>query len=113
MATRKRKTPDIFEEEFDPVETATGYSPKRAASPLGGAAKGRPAAGSIVKKKAGFYLSVDLLNRFTLKFHELKLAGIPIENKSTLLEAALGFALDDIDKGKGSRVLKQLERRSA
>ena len=117
MATRKRKTPDIFEEEFDPVETATGYSPTspptRAASPLGGAAKGRPAAGLIVKKKAGFYLSVDLLNRFTHKFHELKLAGTPIENKSTLLEAALRFALDDIDKGKGSRVLKQLEKRSA
>jgi hypothetical protein len=115
MATRKRKTPDIFDEDFDPVETATGYSqtspPTKAAPPPGSAAKGRPAAGLIVKKKAGFYLSVDLLNRFTHKFHELKLAGVPIENKSTLLEAALGFALDDIDKGKGSRVLKQLEKK--
>ena len=60
------------------------------------------------KKKAGFYLSVDLLNRFTHKFHELKLAGVAIDNKSTLLEAALGYALDDMDKGEQSQVLKKL-----
>ena len=115
MAPRKRKTPDLFHEDgFDPVETATGYAPSasRPKTPLssGAAVKGEPSAATVAKKKAGFYLSVELLNRFTLKFHELKLAGVPIENKSTLLEAALGFALDDIDKGKGSRVLKQLTK---
>ena len=60
------------------------------------------------KKKAGFYLSVDLLNRFNHKFHELKLAGVAIDNKSTLLESALSFALDDMDKGEDSQVLRNL-----
>jgi hypothetical protein len=117
MASRKKKIPDLFHEDgVDPVETATGYgrgvsqtnSPRRTDA----AVKGGPSVGMIPKKKAGFYLSVELLERFTHKFHELKLAGFPIENKSALLEAALGFALDDIDKGKGSRVLKQLLRRA-
>jgi hypothetical protein len=63
----------------------------------------------LPKKKAGFYLSVDVLQRFTFKFHELKLAGVAIDNKSTLLELALSFALDDMDKGKNSRVLKKLK----
>ena len=60
------------------------------------------------KKKAGFYLSADVLDRFTRKFHELKLAGVAVENKSTLLELALSFALDDLDKGTRSKVLKTL-----
>jgi hypothetical protein len=63
---------------------------------------------AAAKKKAGFYLSTDILNRFTLKFHELKLAGVAVDNKSTLLELALGYALDDLDKGSQSRVLKKL-----
>ena len=114
MAPRKRKTPDLFDDkEFDPVEAATGYAQSatqpKAPLPSGAALKGEPSAAMVTKKKAGFYLSVELLNRFTRKFHELKLAGVPIENKSTLLEVALGFALDDIDKGKSSRVLKQLD----
>jgi len=101
MATKKNKTPDIFAEEgLDPVQTATGYP----ASSHGAS----PGAGSVVKKKAGFYLSVNLLDRFNHKFHELKLAGVAIDNKSTLLEAALGFALDDLDKGQGSLVLKKI-----
>jgi hypothetical protein len=112
MATGRRKTPDFFKEEgIDPVETATGYPQKvpanKTATASGAKSQATTDTGMVAKKKAGFYLSVDILNRFTLKFHELKLAGIPIENKSTLLEAALDFALDDIDKGEGSRVLQQ------
>lgn len=113
MATGKSKIPDFFNEDgLDPVESATGYpqnSPeKKATNSSGVAAKTGPTVETAVKKKAGFYLSVDILNRFTLKFHELKLAGVAIDNKSTLLEAALGFALDDMDKGQGSQVLKKL-----
>ena len=113
MAPRKKKIPDLFHEDgFDPVETATGYaqseSSRKTPASTSAPVKGQPTAAMVTKKKAGFYLSVDLLNRFNLKFHELKLAGVPIENKSTLLEAAVRFALDDIDKGKGSRVLKQM-----
>ena len=63
-----------------------------------------------VKKKAGFYLSMDIIERFNRKFYELKLAGIAIDNKSTLLELALAFALDDLDKGGKSRVLQRLRR---
>jgi len=104
MAARSKDTPDLFEETtLDPVESATGYgisspSPRRSLN-------------TASKKKAGFYISVDVLRRFTLKFHELKLAGVAIDNKSTLLELALAFALDDMDKGKASRVLQNLQNR--
>lgn len=109
MATSRKKTPDFFDEDgLDPVETATGY-PQNSPDGRAGAASG-PTGAMAVKKKAGFYLSVDILHRFNHKFHELKLAGVAIDNKSTLLEAALGFALDDMDKGQGSRVLEKLER---
>jgi hypothetical protein len=63
------------------------------------------------KKKAGFYLSMEIIERFNRKFYELKLAGIAIDNKSTLLELALAFALDDLDKGAKSRVLRRLDNR--
>lgn len=113
MATDRKKIPDLFAEDgLDPVESATGYRPKSAqdnrADSSAAAAKAGPAAEPAAKKKAGFYLSVNLLNRFNLKFHELKLAGVAIDNKSTLLEAALGFALDDMDRGAGSQVLKKI-----
>ena len=105
MATGRIKLPDFFSEEgIDPVESATGKK-----QPLieDKNTKGRKSA-MTAKKKAGFYLSMDVLDRFTLKFHELKLAGIAIDNKSTLLELALEFALDDLDKGGESVVLQKL-----
>ena len=113
MATGRRKTPDFFNDDgVDPVESATGY-PQRVSEDISAFKAGTdtntsspPAAGA--KKKAGFYLSVQILERFTLKFHELKLAGIAIDNKSTLLELALSYALDDLDKGRESRVLQKL-----
>lgn len=82
--------PDFFEENrIDPIQAATG---------------GKPAA----KKKAGFYLSLEILERFNRKFFELKLAGCPVENKSALVEAALKYALNDLDRGEDSRVLGSL-----
>ena len=101
MAARRKDTPDIFADtELDPVESATG-----SASPPQAPPNSTPAA---AKKKAGFYLSVDVLQRFTRKFHELKLAGVAVDNKSTLVELALSFALDDMDKGRASQVLQKL-----
>jgi hypothetical protein len=92
MGPDKNSPADFFEESpLDPIQAAIG---------------GKPA--PVAKKKAGFYLSIKLLDRFTMKFHELKLAGIPIENKSALVEAALNFALDDIDQREQSRVLQSL-----
>ena len=92
MAAKKTTTPQFFDDTFlDPVKAATGRAKDEKA----------------LKKKAGFYLSLDLLDRFNRKFHELNLAGVAIENKSALLEAALAFALDDMDKGKKSSVLKR------
>jgi len=86
--------PDFFENTpLDPVRSATGDSRATPATP---------------KKKAGFYLSLHLIERFDRKFHELKLAGAAIDNKSNLLEAALAFALDDLDRGERSQVLKRL-----
>ena len=108
MATGRNKLPDFFGEDgIDPVESATGnrqplikdndtFSGKDAKTVLS------------TKKKAGFYLSKEILERFNRKFHELKLAGIPIENKSSLLELALAFTLDDLDKGGESQVLQKL-----
>jgi len=112
MAAKKKTTPDFFAEPLlDPVESATGY-PRRQRRAGGPSSSAKAATGHSIstttKKKAGFYLSVDILNRFTLKFHELKLAGVDVDNKSTLLELALCYALDDMDKGKQSRVLKKL-----
>jgi hypothetical protein len=108
MATGKNKLPDFFNEDgIDPVESATGNRQPLAED--SGTSSGKDAkTGMSTKKKAGFYLSKEIIERFNFKFHELKLAGIAIDNKSTLLELALAFALDDLDKGRKSRVLQRL-----
>ena len=113
MTTANRETPNFFSENVtDPVESATGPaqdSSEGSKAPQNAGTEAQTESGPVAKKKAGFYLSVDILERFTLKFYELKLAGVAIENKSTLLELAIAFALDDLDKGEESRVLKNLE----
>ncbi len=102
MAPDKRKIPDFFEKNLlDPVAAATGKKDMAGK-------KEQKKTTTEEKKKAGFYLTVSMLERFNRKFHELKLAGVNIENKSVLLESALDFALDDIDKGSKSRILKKL-----
>jgi len=108
MATGRNRLPDFFSEDgIDPVESATGK--RQPLTKDNDMSSGKDAkTGMSAKKKAGFYLSKEILERFTFKFHELKLAGIPIDNKSTLLELALSFALDDLDKGAKSRVLQRL-----
>ena len=94
MMSDPKDLPDFFENTpVDPVRSATGNSRATPTNP---------------KKKAGFYLSLDLIERFDRKFHELKLAGAAIDNKSNLLEAALAYALDDLDRGERSQVLKRL-----
>ena len=122
MAASKNKTPDFFKDEtFDPVEVASRpgragkarQNSKKLTRPHPGK-EGRQKArvgSSPDKKKAGFYVSVDLLDRFNHKFYELKLAGAAIENKSALLERALSFALDDLDKGAKSQVLKNAHKK--
>ena len=88
-------SPDFFEEhELDPLTAAAGG---KSASP-----KTPP------KKKAGFYLSEALLERFNRRFHQMKLDGAPIENKSALVELALSYALDDLDKGSRSKIAARL-----
>jgi len=114
MTSNKRTTPDFFEETpFDPVRTATGY-PAQARGPdikPSFGPSGRSAAqASPAKKKAGFYISEELLERFNLKYHELKLAGVAVDNKSGLLEILLTFALDDMDKGPNGEILPRLTR---
>jgi len=96
MATRRSQIPDLFEDHGpDPVEAATGR---------------KTAADS--KRKAGFYLSDNLLGRFNTRFYELKLAGAAVVNKSALLEAALDYALEDLERGVNSTILKRFARRS-
>ncbi len=94
--TDKPTTPDFFDENrLDPVAVATGRTPPKPAVP---------------KKKAGFYFSKALLDRFNRRFHQLKLDGLPVENKSMLAEMALAFALDDMDKGSASALLARLNQ---
>jgi hypothetical protein len=97
MATRRPHIPDLFEEHVpDPVEAATG--------------RRKPTAGPEPKRKAGFYLSDELLGRFNTRYYELKLAGAAVVNKSALLEAALAYALEDLERGVNSTILKRFGR---
>jgi hypothetical protein len=94
--SEQSKSPDFFEDHvLDPVVAATGSRP---------AAKAQKP-----KKKAGFYLSEELLARFNRRYHQMKLEGAAIENKSALLELALSFALDDLDKDEQSRLRTKLK----
>jgi hypothetical protein len=95
-ASDQKKSPDFFEEhELDPLTTATGKHKQ-----------GPPA----TKKKAGFYLTEALLDRFNHRFHQMKLDGMAVENKSALVEIALAYALDDLDKGESSVLVASLRR---
>ena len=99
-ASDNKTIPDFFDENrMDPVSVATGRTASKLAVP-------KPA---VPKRKAGFYFSETLLDRFTRKFHQLKLDGVPIGNKSTLAEMALHFALDDMDRGDASQLLKRFD----
>ncbi len=85
-ASGRSKVPDFFNEiDVDPVTAATGAGPKSKV---------------VKKKKAGFYLSEATLDRFNRKFHQLKIDGVAVENKSALLERIICFALDEMEKGK-------------
>lgn len=96
-ASDQNKSPDFFEDHgLDPVNTATRYTPTVHTPP---------------KRKAGFYLSETLLQRFNRHFHQMKLAGTPVENKSALLEVALTFALEDLERGDQSKLLRSLNTR--
>lgn len=93
-------TPDFFESTtIDPVKAASGGA--------GRSSPGRPPS-PVPKKKAGFYLSKDVIERFDRTFYTLKLSGHGIENKSALLEAALAFALNDLERGNDSVILARL-----
>jgi len=95
-ASERNKFPDFFEDHvLDPLTAATG----RKIAP----------AMPVAKKKAGFYLSEALLERFNRRYHQLKLDGVAIENKSALLELALSFALDDLDKGEQGHLASALK----
>jgi hypothetical protein len=95
-ASEQNKSPDFFDDPvLDPLAVATG--------------RRIPPAMRRVKKKAGFYLSETLLERFNRRYHQLKLEGAAVENKSALLESALAFALDDLDRGVQSRLAPTLK----
>lgn len=99
-ASDNKTIPDFFNEKrMDPVSVATGRPASKLTVP-------KPA---VPKRKAGFYFSEALLDRFTRKFHQLKLDGVPVENKSMLAEMALHFALDDMDQGDASQLLKRFD----
>ncbi len=94
MTPSKPTTEDFFDDPpVDPLETAIG----------GGGS--RPRKATTPKKKAGFYLPVDLLNRFNRTYHELILDGYAVDNKSALLEILLNDALDRLTRN-GATALK-------
>ncbi|MDY6903735.1 MAG: hypothetical protein SWH61_03525 [Thermodesulfobacteriota bacterium] len=88
---------------FDPVRAATGGQNKKNSS-----VEESKNSSPKDKKKAGFYLSADLLERFDRAFYALKLEGVGVGNKSTLVEKALLFALDDLEKKEKSKVRRML-----
>ena len=95
-ASEQNKSPDFFEEhDLDPLTTAAG---RRSAVKK-----------TTAKKKAGFYLSETLLERFNRRFHQMKIDGVSIENKSALVEMALSFALDDLERGEQSKLASALK----
>ena len=100
-ASETNPPPDFFEEHsLDPVLAARGISAK------GNSAKGPTV--PVPKKKAGFYLPEELLVRFDRQFHQLKIDGVPVENKSALLELALEYALADLAREDRSVLLGKL-----
>lgn len=106
MKTEKDRKPEFFEANpIDPVLAAIGLD-ERGAKKSSSVEDGKNG-GHAKKKKAGFYLSLDVLDRFTRKFHEMKLDGITIENKSAFVEAAIIYALDNVDKEEGSEFLEK------
>ncbi|MFP4040051.1 MAG: hypothetical protein ACLFS7_05855 [Desulfosudaceae bacterium] len=109
---RKNRKPDFLDTgRLDPVSVATG--PARAGQ-NNSSKEEQKNSSKDEKKKAGFYLSADLLDRFNRAFYELKLAGPAVGNKSTLVEAALELALEDLGRGRQSRIRKMLaEARSS
>jgi hypothetical protein len=108
MTRRRTRSPDLFEEIGpDPIDAACG--PRPTVPPAPAPRPQRPGAGADFKRKAGFYLPEELLERFNMKFYQLKLAGAAVDNKSALLEAALNYALEDLDRGAESRVLKRMK----
>ena len=101
MTKTDKNKPNFFEEsDLDPVAAVTGKK---------GPDGDLPDSAAQSKRKAGFYLSQELIDRFNNKFYELKLSGVAIENKSGLLERTLEFALDDLDKGEHSILLKRIK----
>ena len=101
MRKTDSEKPKFFEEGApDPLTAVTG----------GGASRAVPEGkSSRPKRKAGFYLSQRLIDRFNTKFYELKLAGAAVENKSALLEAALDYALDELDRESDSDLLARIQ----
>ncbi len=106
MNKRKKPQPDFFENEaWDPVRAATG--PDHSASRRSSVEENKNSS-KEEKKKVGFYLSADVWARFNRTFYQLKLEGEIAGNKSRLVEAALHFALDDIERAEKSVVRKML-----
>lgn len=96
-ASDNNTIPDFFDDNsLDPVSVATGRPVAQKKEP---------------KRKAGFYFSEAMLKRFNRTFHQLKLDGVPVENKSALAETALHFALDDLERGVSSRLMERLKQR--
>ncbi|MDY6825268.1 MAG: hypothetical protein SWH68_15970 [Thermodesulfobacteriota bacterium] len=105
MAADKKKIPDFENTSpFDPVHTATGSEEQKSSS-----VEEKKSSSRVDKKKAGFYLASDLLERFDRAFYALKLEGVDVSNKSSFVETALRFALDDLEKKKDSRIRRILE----
>ena len=59
------------------------------------------------KKKAGFYLSHGLLERFDKTFYTLKLEGQGVDNKSAFVEKLIDYALDVLDCDGFEKIMKK------
>ena len=92
MAKSKRDNPaaDFFHETgFDPLIAAVRGETKESD-----------------KKKAGFYLSHGLLERFDKTFYTLKIEG-RVDNKSAFVEKLIDYALDVLDHDGLEKIVKK------
>ncbi len=117
MAGAKKRLPELFDEDPDPVAVATGKPPivpekhstvETIKEPntdhiKPDAIKDEP------KKKVGYYFPLSLADEFSQLFYRLKTEKFPVKNTSELMVAIVRYGLEDISKGQRSKILKSFD----
>lgn len=87
---KENRAADFFPDDFDPLIAAVRGETK-----------------DTDKKKAGFYLSHGLLERFDKIFYTLKIEGKEVDNKSVFVENLINYALNVLENEGFEKVIKK------